>query len=108
MADNLAAIGLHSAPIEYSLRDIAFNMGEGGMKRVVAKATGISNASPYQALAVYLRNHDQADLLQALYSARARHYQAIIEANPDKAKNAKGWANRNRAVLNHALELLFL
>ena len=108
MADNLAAIGLHSAPIEYSLRDIAFNMGAGGMKRVVAKATGISNASPYQALAVYLRNHDQADLLQALYSARARHYQAIIEANPDKAKNAKGWANRNRAVLNHALELLFL
>ena len=108
VADNLATIGLRSAPIEYSLRDIAFNMGEGGMKRVIAKATGISNASPYQALATYLRTHDQADLLQALYAARAKQYKAIIDANPKKAKYANGWANRNRAVLNHALELLFM
>ena len=107
VADSMAAIGLRSAPLEYSMRDIYFNMGEGGLAAVVAKATGAArNTPPYQAVATYLSNHSHADLLRALYDARARHYEAIIEANPAMQKNRAGWMNRNRDVLNNALELL--
>lgn len=105
VADQMAAIGLRSAPIEYSLRDIYFNMGEGGMASVIRKATG-SNAAPYKAIADFMTTHTQADLLQALFNARAQHYADIITANPNKAKYRTGWNNRNRAVLNNALELL--
>lgn len=105
VADQMAAIGLRSAPIEYTLRDIYFNMGGGGMASVIRKATG-SNAAPYKAIADFMTTHTQADLLQALFNARAQHYADIITSNPNKAKYRTGWNNRNRAVLNNALELL--
>lgn len=107
VADQMAAIGLRSAPIEYSLRDIYFNMGAGGMASVIRKATGAPGGTPpFKAIADFMATHSQADLLQALFHARSRHYADIIAANPKKAKFRAGWNNRNRAVLNNALELL--
>lgn len=98
--DYLVTQGVNSPAAEYMLRDIYFNMGAGGMKNVLRRAFG------NKPIAEFLRTHNEQDMLQQIYQARADYYAAIIRSKPQKAQFRKGWLNRNNKVFNTALELV--
>lgn len=96
----LVTQGINSPAAEYMLRDIYYNMGAGGMKNVLRRAFG------NKPIAEFLRTHNEQDLLQQIYQARADYYAAIIRSKPQKAKFRKGWMNRNNKVFNTALQFV--
>ena len=98
--DTLTIQGVNSPAAELMLRDIYFNMGPGGMQRVLYRAFG------NQPIATYLRTHNEQDLLQRIYTARAGYYEAIIRSNPSKKIFRNGWLNRNNKILASAAALI--
>lgn len=98
--DYLATQGVKSSAAEYMLRDIYFNMGPGGMNKVIARAF------PGQSIADYYRLHGEQALIQRIYTARAGYYEAIIRSNPKKKIFRNGWLNRNNKVLATAISLV--
>lgn len=98
--DTLTIQGVKSPAAELMLRDIYFNMGPGGMQRVLHRAFG------NQPISTYLRTHNEQDLLQRIYTARAGYYEAIIRSNPSKKIFRNGWLNRNNKILASAAALI--
>lgn len=98
--DTLTIQGVNSPAAELMLRDIYFNMGPGGMQRVLSRAFG------NQSIATYLRTHNEQDLIQRIYTARAGYYEAIIRSNPSKKFFRDGWLNRNNKILASAAALI--
>lgn len=98
--DTLTIQGVNSPAAELMLRDIYFNMGPGGMQRVLHRAFG------NQPIATYLRTHNEQDLLQRIYTARAGYYEAIIRSQPSKKYFRNGWLNRNNKILASAAALI--
>lgn len=98
--DTLTIQGVKSPAAELMLRDIYFNMGPGGMQRVLYRAFG------NQPISTYLRTHNEQDLLQRIYTARADYYEAIIRSNPSKKIFRNGWLNRNNKILASAAALI--
>lgn len=98
--DTLTIQGVNSPAAELMLRDIYFNMGSDGMQRVLHRAFG------NQPIATYLRTHNEQDLLQRIYTARAGYYEAIIRSNPSKKIFRNGWLNRNNKILAAAAALV--
>lgn len=95
--DLLVAQGVNSAAAEYMLRDIYFNMGPGGMQRVLSRAFPSGKIDNFVS---------EQDLIQRIYRARADYYSAIIRSNPEKAIFRNGWLNRNNKVLATAASLI--
>ncbi|MBQ2869208.1 MAG: hypothetical protein IJE88_04195 [Akkermansia sp.] len=98
--DTLTIQGVNSPAAELMLRDIYFNMGPGGMQRVLYRAFG------NQPISTYLRTHNEQDLIQRIYTARAGYYEAIIRSNPSKKIFRNGWLNRNNKILASAAALI--
>ena len=107
VADAMAAIGLRSAALEYSLRDTHFHMGENGLNTVIRWATKSEvSTPPYKAMAEFLSSHTQADLLRALHDARDSYYRQFLLFAPAHKHHRASWSTRNRRVLNNSFELL--
>ena len=99
-SDYLATKGIKSTAAEYMLRDIYFNHGPDGFSNVMRRAF------PVQNLADFATTHNEKDILQRIYRARADYYAAIIRSKPHKAKFRKGWMNRNEKVFSTALSFI--
>lgn len=103
----MAQAGIRDRGIEYVLRDMAFNHGIEGMRRVLRRALNLDKGAGEQEIIEGMKAWPQQgspiDILLLLKNARGSYYADIGRANPAKGKNfGGGWRNRNNKVTNTA------
>lgn len=109
-AELMKEAGIKSAPVETFLRDSFHNMGEGGMARVIQRATG-SPASgkmddaTVKALGNLVKDNGNVGAISALNKARQEHYLAIVKSKPEKEIFKDGWLDRSNRVAGLALNV---
>lgn len=103
--------------IEFFLRDIIFNMGDGGCVNVMQRTINYHGESKVVVDGAWGPKTKKAweellsiivpvNLLLALARCRDQRYKAIITANPKKEKFLKGWYSRTSKAENYAKRLL--
>lgn len=93
---NLDQGRVFSTGVEYMMRDLYLNSGEGGATTVLNRSLGLpAKASQEQRRrALEAFDGDDVDLLNNLRKAREKYYQGIAANNPSKKKFLRGWMNR--------------
>lgn len=103
--------------IEFFLRDIIFNMGDGGCVNVMQRtinyfgetkvdvdgAWGPKTKAAWERLISYVPS---GNALNWLVTCRNQRYKAIATANPKKEKFLKGWYSRTSKAKTYAKKLL--
>lgn len=103
--------------IEFFLRDIIFNMGDGGCVSVIQRTINYYGESKVvvdgawgpktkKAWEEILSAMTPESLLSALVLCRNQRYKAIATANPKKEKFLKGWYSRTSKAETYAKKLL--
>lgn len=105
-ADLLATAGKESPAVENMLRNIEFNMGYGGLVKVLEKTGMPKGYNPSAYLSAMIDNLGEAATCISLDMGRRTHYDAIMTANPAKEQFRTGWYNRSTNDLNNSLSFL--
>lgn len=103
--------------VQFFLRDMIFNMGDGGCANVIQRTInyigedyvtvdGKWGPKTEKAWGHVLDRLDEEVILDKLAECRNQRYKAIAESNPKKAKFLKGWYNRTEKALKYAEENL--
>lgn len=99
--------------VQFFLRDMIFNMGDGGCANVIQRTINLIGEDHVMVDGKWgpktekAWNHvldimDEEVILNKLAECRNRRYKAITESNPKKAKFLKGWYNRTEKALKYA------
>lgn len=95
----LIAPASDSKGLELFMRDCALNHGPAGAANVLRKAIGAGSKDNLNAsVADYVSRYGEQALLDALKRGREQYYIDIIRRNPEKARFARGWANRLNTI----------
>ncbi|MCD8071141.1 MAG: hypothetical protein LUE08_07155 [Akkermansiaceae bacterium] len=105
-ANYLKRAGVENAGAEYVLRDLYFNAGPGGMKRVIRLAMGLPKEAGEAEVMRELTKYTPEEVVSRLHDARAADYERIARVYPQKSIYLSGWRNRNNAVTRQAFEML--
>lgn len=105
-ANLLSAAGKQSPAVENMLRNIEFNMGYGGLIRVLERTGMPKGYNPSSYLAAMIDNMGEAATCISIDVGRRAQYDGIMTANPAKTQFRAGWYNRATNDLNNSLFFL--
>lgn len=97
-----------SSGVEYIMRDLFLNSGEGGATTVLNRALGLPDKASQEqrrrALGAY--EGDDYDLLNLIRKEREKYYRGIASKNPNKRQFLNGWLNRLNSVTSKAITMV--
>lgn len=98
----------YSPGVEYIMRDLFLNSGEGGATTVLNRALSLPDKASQEqrrrALEAY--EGDDYDLLNLIRKEREKYYRGIARKNPNKRQFLNGWLNRLNSVTSKAITMV--